>query len=621
MFGLSAMGGVYPKPGENRVAIYNRCSSDKQEDSLETQAEQSLAIAKDKGWIVIEQYVELKSGTTSEERTEYLRMLEDMQKNKFDIIMIKSLDRLMRNVKDWFNFLDILMKNKLYLYTYIDGRFFEHESCYLMYMFLSAMNEQFSQELSRKIQNAHHVRHQKQSGWNFSITPFGWNKVDMKTYEINEEEAYFIRRAVDLVKEGYSTYKISQILWLEGLRNRNNEKMEASTISNILSSPKLYGTVTMHKNQMNFLTKKREKIDENEWVTVDNALPAIISKKEWQEVQAILESRKTAKNTFIPHKYPLSGKIKCGKCGGIYHRMMYEKLEKGQVVGKKAYWKCIKAYRNPQGIEGLSCDNESLDDDKAYALIEESAVALLGTVQAQKDDIIDNMLNLVKQALDENAGIGSLTDLKKEVGKLEKKKSKLFDRLMDETINNDDFKIYNDKLGREMERLQKDIIRLEATQGSLIENQDRLMKIKETLSNSDIIDRAKAENNIDMIDYIEVVGDGTLRIFWDRYRVLGLLKLNGIELADEREDEFVSVVSYNGRVALKEKVARQKEQILEYLANEPRATYSKIAKAIGASKTEVGARIKYLFRDNLLTRDEYGDFIVVKNNTETGEQH
>ncbi|MGN0668916.1 MAG: AsnC family protein, partial [Oscillospiraceae bacterium] len=113
-------------------------------------------------------------------------------------------------------------------------------------------------------------------------------------------------------------------------------------------------------------------------------------------------------------------------------------------------------------------------------------------------------------------------------------------------------------------------------------------------------------------DCIEVIGDGTLKVYWNKYRVLGLLQLNGIEQPDEREDEFISVVSYNGCIALKDKVAEQKEQILEYVANEPRATYPKIAKAIGATKAEVAARLRYLFRDGLLARDENGDFLVLK---------
>ncbi len=609
MFGLCSLGGVYPKPNENKVAIYNRCSSDKQEDSLESQAEQSLLIAHEKGWVVVEQYVELKSGTTSEARTEYLRMIDDMQTGRFNIIMIKSLDRLMRNVKDWFCFLDILMKNNLYLYTYIDGRFFERESCYLMYMFLSAMNEQFSYELSRKIRNAHLMRYKKQTGWNFSHTPFGWKKIDSRTYEVNEDEAYYIRRAVELIKEGYSVYNISLRLWNEGLRNRNGEKMEFSSLKSILTSPRLYGTVVMHKNTTNFTTKKREIIDKSEWICVDNAIPAIISKEDWLAVQAILESRKT-ENTFVVHKYPLSGKIRCGICGSMYHRFKYDKRIKGESVSKVGYWKCIKSYRNPKSIPELSCENESVDEEKIYAIVEDCAGTYLGSIQARKEEIVDRMLGYVQKAIEADSDLGKLDKLKKELNRLLKKKEILFEKLTDETISNYDFKIFNEKLTGDIEKLQIQIGRIEAEHRSLIENKERLENIRKTLSDTDIIDRAKAVSNLDMIDCIEVMGDGTLKICWNRFRVLGLLQLNGIEQPEDSDNEFISIVSYNGYIALKDKVAKQKEQILEYVRNNPKATYTKIAKAIGATKAEVAGRIRYLFLYGYLSRDENGCFVV-----------
>lgn len=603
---------VYPKEHENRVAIYNRCSSDKQEDSLESQAEQSLAIAKEKGWIVIEQYVELKSGTTSEPRTEYLRMLDDMQKGKFDIVMIKSLDRLTRNVKDWFIFLDILLKNNLYLYTYIDGRFFERENSYLMDMFLSAMNERFSYELSKKIRNAHQVRYQKLSGWNFSITPFGWNKIDMKTYEINEDEAYYIRRAVEYIKQGYSVYKISQMLWLEGLRNKNGDKMEDSALKKILTSPKLYGTVVMHKFTMNFDTKKREVVDKDNWITVDNAIPAIISKEDWLEVQAILEAKKSEENTFIPRKFPLSGKIRCGKCGKTYHRNAYEKKKKGQPSVKAAYWKCISSYKNPKVIKGLSCDNECLTEEKLYPLIQQCACDYLGILQEKKEEIINNMLSIIKTALEKNEDVKKTEVIKNEIAKLEKRKDTLFERLLDKTISNDEFKEFNQRIANEIEKHQNELSDIETVRDGLIENQNRLEQIRKALSETDIIDQAEASNCTELIDCIEVIGDGTIKIFWNKFRILGLLRLNEIEQSKICDDEYVTVMSYNGTKALKNKVESQKKQILNYLENEPKATYHKIANAIGATKAEVTARLRYLFLDGYLARAENGYFVVLK---------
>ena len=63
---------------------------------------------------------------------------------------------------------------------------------------------------------------------------------------------------------------------------------------------------------------------------------------------------------------------------------------------------------------------------------------------------------------------------------------------------------------------------------------------------------------------------------------------------------------------MKNKVESQKKQILNYLENEPKATYPKIANAIGATKAEVTARLRYLFLDGYLARAENGDFVVLK---------
>ena len=118
MFGFM---GTSEMPTNVRVAIYNRCSSDKQEESLESQVKQSREIAEQLGWEIVDQYVDLASGTSIDKRTEYQRLYADMEKNRFDVVMVKSLDRLMRSSKDFYLFIDRLLKNNLKLYLYINN--------------------------------------------------------------------------------------------------------------------------------------------------------------------------------------------------------------------------------------------------------------------------------------------------------------------------------------------------------------------------------------------------------------------------------------------------------------------------------------------------------------------
>ena len=95
---------------QQRVAIYNRCSTEEeaQVNALSIQAQESREKALAMGFEVVAQYIESESGTTSYKRSEYQRLLEDMEQDKFDIVMIKSIDRLMRSAKDWYLFLDKL---------------------------------------------------------------------------------------------------------------------------------------------------------------------------------------------------------------------------------------------------------------------------------------------------------------------------------------------------------------------------------------------------------------------------------------------------------------------------------------------------------------------------------
>lgn len=309
MFGFM---GTSEMPTNVRVGIYNRCSSDKQEDSLESQVKQSREIAEQLGWEIVDQYIDLASGTSIDKRGEYQRLYADMEKNRFNVVMVKSLDRLMRSSKDFYLFIDRLLKNNLKLYLYINNEWYDHEKSNLLFGIISCLNEQFSVELSKKIKNAHRVRQERVTGYNFSNVPFGYKKVDQKTYTLVEDEVHYIRRACDLILQGESLYHISIKLYNEGLKTRKGAMMRNNVLKSILTSERLYGCVVLHKKEMDFYKKKQIDMPKEEWVYVENALPAIISKETWLLVQQKLVSNKASRNTFVHHKYELSGKIVCG---------------------------------------------------------------------------------------------------------------------------------------------------------------------------------------------------------------------------------------------------------------------------------------------------------------------
>lgn len=98
-----------------RVVLYIRVSTEEQAKhgySIESQKARLIEYAKEKGYQVVDIYIdEGKSARTKlSNRKELLRLLADVENNKFDRIIIWRLDRWFRNVADFYRVQDILDK-------------------------------------------------------------------------------------------------------------------------------------------------------------------------------------------------------------------------------------------------------------------------------------------------------------------------------------------------------------------------------------------------------------------------------------------------------------------------------------------------------------------------------
>ncbi|MBR4026635.1 MAG: recombinase family protein, partial [Lachnospiraceae bacterium] len=167
---------------QKRVAIYNRCSTEEeaQINALVAQVEESRKIALANGWEIYNQYIESETGTTIKRRMEYQQMLEDMERNFFDIVMIKSIDRLVRSTKDWYLFIDKVISYGKQLFIYMDNKFYEPEDA-LITGIKAILAEDFSRELSKKIKHAHRRRQENKLGINITKPMYGWDKISSNT--------------------------------------------------------------------------------------------------------------------------------------------------------------------------------------------------------------------------------------------------------------------------------------------------------------------------------------------------------------------------------------------------------------------------------------------------------
>lgn len=496
------------------VAIYNRCSTEEecQVNALAIQAEESVEIVHGKkDWVIVERYIESQSGTSSKNRTEYLKMLEAIENHRFTIVVIKSIDRLARNTKDWYLFLDCIVRNNVRLYIYLDNKFYTPEDS-LITGIKAILAEEFSRELSKKIKNAHRRRQEKHSGYNITCEMFGWNKINSNVYEINEEEAVAYRMAFDLAWQGYGFRRISNTMYSFGVRSRSGKKISETQWRKMLRSPRAHGAVVIHSTEYDFETKKRKTVPKEEQIVIENALPSIVTKEYQEKVIEIMDKR-AAKCTVTKRcprnagKYPLSGKIICGVCGRPYYRCVV-KCESGMRID----WKCATYMAEGRKREGLGCDNIKIDESKLYRLIEEKCKLQYDTPKLNMD-LVDETMKIFGMIFEKGQIEKEKKRLQQRLYKLKKEKDVLVEKLLYEVISDRDFRNYSERLDREIQTGEIKLANIKEQMNQYVGAESRVSVIRKELIEGNIIDTAKSYHFIRNMQKIIVHQDGELNVF------------------------------------------------------------------------------------------------------------
>ncbi len=592
-----------------RVGIYNRCSTEEesQRNALAAQAMESREIAEKKGWEIAGQYIESETGTVAYKRSEYQRLLEDMEKGKFDLVMIKSIDRLTRSARDWYFFLSRLNENRLKLYIYIEGKFYTPDDN-LITGIKAILAEDFSRELSKKIKNAHKRRQEKKSGCNITCEMFGWDKKGRDTYEINEKEAEYYRTAFLLAREGKGFYTISNMLYEMGARGKKGQKISEVQWRNMLYAPRAHGTVILNKRIYNFDAKKYEKVPESGWIFMENALPPIVSKEYQEEVVEILKKRamchsfgfsgkrtdrgegvcrdgkKEREGSLKAGKYELSGKLVCGRCGSVYYRT--------GSMGKdtSAVWKCaafLSGGRIREEKDHGGCDNIHLVETEAMEAVNEAVKPYFENVFGGCGDLDCDIRKVIEKMLKEKNSDKKYEKLWKEYGKLTTKKDMLVNKLLNHVIDDKDFTKYHEDIKEKMEQLEMkiNVIKQERLQYNNIEM--RLDGIMDVVRKEKMADQAKLKELVKFIDHILVHKDGRLEIIFDKDK-LGLEKILKVE------------AEYIHADGCRKRREAHKRQILELLDGQPKLRLKDISTIMAMSASYVSARVKELKEEGKL---------------------
>lgn len=554
-----------------RAVIYARCSTEEesQKDALKKQREEGIACVREKGWQLAGVYVESRSGTTTKGREEYNRLYEELLTDKFDVIVIKSQDRLMRNTKDWYLFVDRMTREQKRLYMYIEQKFYSPEDA-LITGIKAILAEEYSRELSKKINLAHRNR-QKQNGTVIlTSNTYGFRRLPDKSVVLVEEEAAVKRRMYELCAAGFGSRKIAAILTGEGIRNRNGNPFTDSAILRILRSPLNKGTAVMNRVHFDFDTKKRLKVPKEEQYVYENKVPRTVSDDLWEaanrEIDRRAERTKGERRGKNPGRYHLSSKIYCGLCGSPYYRRTRKRPD-GQ--GTIHEWKC-KRYLE-KGRSG--CANVHLEEESLYEFLENVCKERYSFNRKQ---VTSTMLRLLKQVL---LGTGYREEIERVQRDSERRKAQmdlLVDKLLEGVISDESYRRKQCELEQEQGRLDERLQRLKSGKtedGGRKEKEERIKAIERALLDRELPEKAAAACMLEKLDKIWVYPESMELQF--------------------HTGNFVWVES-GSRFDPQKRKQEEYGRILELMRENPRITAKEIADGWGKSLPWVNYKLRVL---------------------------
>jgi len=391
-----------PTPlARKKVAAYARVSKDTEQLMRSLSAQVSYynsLIQNTPEWEYAGVYVDAGiTGTSAAARPEFQRMITDCEAGKINIVLTKSISRFARNT------VDLLATVRHLKELGVEVRFErERISTFtgdgeVMLSILASFAEEESVSLSRnikwvfkkKFERGQVHSHQKMLGYR-------WEGDERM---IVPEEADIVRFVFSEYLAGKSYIAIARELDERGVKSVHSaERFPFASVKLILKTEEYTGCQVMQKEHN--ISPKRQRLNRGEvpMYKVDGHHAAIIDRKTFDRVQALMAERSAENSLRKKLESPFSGMIVCGKCGCSFcgHRTPTSR-KKGDSLF--VTWRCSNRNRQ-QG-----CDCADWHNPELFAAADavlgvgslEDTLQLVERIRAYDDKLVFELKNGRKQ--------------------------------------------------------------------------------------------------------------------------------------------------------------------------------------------------------------------------------
>ena len=485
-----------------RVCFYARVSTEKDEqiNSLKNQITFfNDYINKIPKWEFAGSYIdEGISGTGVLKREEFLKMITDAKKHKFDLILTKEISRFSRSTLDSIKYTQELLQNGVGVYFLNDNINTILPDSELRLTIMASVAQDEVRKLSERVSFG-----MKRSIDNGNVLGcsniYGYEKDNGKLV-INEKEAEMIKIIYDRyanTNDGLS--KISKYLYELNYKTKTGKRLDTTIITRIIENPKYKGYYCGHKTKvLDYRTKKKKKLSESDWIIYKDTenVPPIVSEelleranKKLKKGQESFASRAVNKAVF-QNRYTYSGKIYCGTHNLTYHRSSAGKRKNNPV------WEC-QVYRK-ESLKG--CSNPRVFEFELDTLFKDMFNKLL----KRKNYIFDEIVSVCENYLESHNNDSGIKNIEFKILLLNNKKDKLLELVMEEYLEKADYKKQVDLLNEEISSYQNKLNELKIDKKDKNYIKNKINEIKKALDNCLTDDKCYSDVFNELIDKIIV---------------------------------------------------------------------------------------------------------------------
>lgn len=441
------------------IAIYCRVSTDEQAEfgySIDEQKRLLEEWCKANDYIIYKCYSDRGiSGKNIKDRPALKELLSDAKAGKFDMVISWKINRVSRKLEDVLKIVNLLEKNNITFKSYSEPFETDTPAGRMQFQMMALIGEFERGTIAQNVKMGM-IAKAKSGNWcggrvlGYDLVPNNSPEEEKKgknKLKINEKEAEIVRFIFNEYSKGKGYKAITNQINKLGYKTKKGNDFSVGSIRDILTNPVYIGEIRYNVRQ-NWSEKRRRNINPNP-IRVKGKHEAIIDRELWDKVQLILESKKGKPSRIYDGEYPLTGILRCPKCGaGMVISRTTNTLADGSK--KRIAYYCCGNWKN----KGTSvCNSNTIRVDKANEYVFKKIEELVSN-EAMIKAVVKNINKERKDKVKPAKRL--LGDIDKELEKLDKRKRKIFEAYEDDILTKEEFQTRKNELNEKIRILEEE---------------------------------------------------------------------------------------------------------------------------------------------------------------------